>query len=883
MIATTTVLAPGFLWLLPLALLPWLGPLAARDRRHAALRSVALVCVVLALARPVRVATEERTHEVWILDRTASVTDAADRAQAAACAAALDARSPGAAFTVIEVGAERPPLALGAQGGDGRPVRRIQIAGFTGTATAAAGTPLGDALTAAARALVPGERGVVHLATDGLATDPLDGSAAALALADLAARGIPVNLRAPELAGEPGDLRVLGLAQTGTARVGFRVPLTARLVGGGQVVTCRLLTLDSEGGEVEHDRVTGVAVDGEVAVSFGYEPERPGFQRLALAVDVTDGVDPRPGDLRFERTLAVQDPLRALYLGERVAGGGAALAELVGQGIELREGASGDTLPTREELDDALADVDLVVLDDRPATRLPEALQRALSDAVADRGLGLFAAGGEAAFGPGGFHEQPLAELLPVEFVQKEEKRDPSTTLVVIIDTSGSMGGNRVQLAKEVARLAIRRLLPHDKVGMVEFYGAKRWAVPIQPASNSIEIERALNRLDAGGGTVILPAIEEAYYGLKNVRTRYKHVLILTDGGVETGAFEPLLRRMADEGMNVSTVLIGGDAHSEFLVTLANWGQGRFYSVPNRFNLPEILLKQPASAKLPAYRAGLTSVRVRGGAAWFGGHSGSSSAEGDFELPPVAGYVETRARAGAERVLETAADGHPLLASWRYGLGRVTAMTTEPTGPGSAPWRAAEADPNPAAPRYSEWLARALERTAADTEAPFVFELTREGDEALLIAERRCTTELVPVAELEPLDGAAGRTPLPLAFARVAPDRYEARWSLQAGAGAYVLCGVAPEAQPAGPWIGARVRHGIDPIADVRRELQVPPEAADALRAQLAANTVAAPSAATTVAVLREFAPLLALFALLAYVADVLYRRWPRSPSPYAR
>ena len=75
------------------------------------------------------------------------------------------------------------------------------------------------------------------------------------------------------------------------------------------------------------------------------------------------------------------------------------------------------------------------------------------------------------------------------EMIQKEEKRDPSTTLVVIIDTSGSMNGERVQLAKECARLAIRRLLPHDKVGIVEFYGSKRWAAPIQPASDSLRNE----------------------------------------------------------------------------------------------------------------------------------------------------------------------------------------------------------------------------------------------------------------------------------------------------------------------------------------------------------------------------------------------------------
>ena len=112
------------------------------------------------------------------------------------------------------------------------------------------------------------------------------------------------------------------------------------------------------------------------------------------------------------------------------------------------------------------------------------ALERLVREVI-ENGLGLLVAGGRAAFGPGGYQNSILAEILPVEFSQAEEKRDPVIALVVIIDTSGSMTGTRVQLAKEVARLAIRRLLPHDKVGIVEFYGSKRWAAPIQSAANS--------------------------------------------------------------------------------------------------------------------------------------------------------------------------------------------------------------------------------------------------------------------------------------------------------------------------------------------------------------------------------------------------------------
>ena len=72
--------------------------------------------------------------------------------------------------------------------------------------------------------------------------------------------------------------------------------------------------------------------------------------------------------------------------------------------------------------------------------------------------------------------------------------------------------------------------------------------------------------LGASGGTVLFPAIEECYYALKNVQTRYKHVLVVTDAGVETGPYESLLRKMSDEGIAVSTVLVGPGRHSEFLI-----------------------------------------------------------------------------------------------------------------------------------------------------------------------------------------------------------------------------------------------------------------------------------------------------------------------------
>ena len=826
-------LQPELLVLAVAALLPWVGPLRTRDRTHGVLRSLALLLVVGALARPVSRAEDATAHRVLLVDRSPSVTLAADDAARALAAAAVEAVGEGEVLSIVEIGGDgRAPL------GPFPGVKASRVAGSEDS-------PLGRGLEAALRRVpAAAASGAITVITDGLATDDGAGVHWARAVADAAERGVTVDLR---LVDPPADdLRPVSLEPVGgVPRVGEEAELRLTLVGGGQVVRCALV-----GPNGELDAVEPVAVDGRAEVRFTFEPEAPGFLDLAAEVTVVDGVDPRGGDLRLARTLCVQDPTRLLYLGDRVRGGAGALAELLGPAFSVEEG---DAAPTDEALDRA----DVVVLDDRPASAVPEALQEELVRRVGEGRVGLLAAGGDAAFGPGGYHQQPLEQVLPVEFVQKEEKRDPSTTLVVIIDTSGSMGGNRVQLAKEVARLSIRRLLPHDKVGLVEFYGAKRWAVPIQPASNSIEIERALNRLDAGGGTVILPAIEEAYYGLKNVRTRFKHVLILTDGGVETGAFEPLLRRMAQEGMNISTVLIGSDAHSEFLVSLANWGQGRFYSVPNRFNLPEILLKQPASAKLPAYRPGVVNVRARGGAAWWGDVDPAGT-------PPLAGYVETRARPGAERVLETEEEGHPVLASWRYGLGRVSALTTEPTGPGTEPWREWDG--------YGELMARALSRTAADTAAPFAFELVRAPEGALLVAERRsASADQRPAALRVPAAGGPGEA---LDLRRVAPGRYEAPVRLARSEGLRLVAGTT-DSPP-------RLRLALDPLAGGARELQVDPARAERLAAALSPLAVAGDAGAGPVS-WRELSPWFAALALLLYLLDIAHRRWPREAAPSSR
>ncbi|MEO0478316.1 MAG: VWA domain-containing protein [Planctomycetota bacterium] len=739
------LLSPIFLVLLVVVALPFLWPRTpGTDRafRRAALRGLVFLCFVLALTDPVHVREPRESVQLVVVDTSARLSggevDSA-RSQVERLREGLEGDSR---FVLVT---DDAALAAAFDSDRDRVVVLDAPQGADWTE-----------LVELARTQVPdGVRAAITCLTDGLSENPADEVARFLS----SVSAIPVHL--VELEAERDEPRVVDL-RVGRVVRGATAQAIGVLEGSGESETVVLRSVSS-GREL--GRLSGLSFTGRTELEFEFELEQSGFDGLELSLQAATGEEDTVSVRSLRRAVAVQDPLRVLVLEGLTGGAGDQLASLCGPGFEFE---------TRRPDSDAevvtenfpFADYDVVVIDDLPAESFPEPAQTALRDAVTDRGTGLLMAGGDGAFGPGGYQDSPLADVLPVGFVQREEHRDPSTTLAIIIDTSGSMGGMRVSLAKEVSRLAMQRLLPHDKVGIVEFYGAKRWAAPIQSAANRIELQRALNRLDAGGGTVILPAIEEAYYALQNVQTRYRHVLILTDGGVERGAFEPLVRSMADEGITVSTVLIGPQAHSEFLVQIANWGRGRFYSVPNRFNLPELLLKQPSTAKLPAYRPGSHQVQPSADAGGLG--------DLDFgSMPQLSGYVETEARSGTELLLETVQQNHPVAATWRYGLGRVSVFTSELTGRGTEGFESWN--------DFGEFAARFLERTASDLRRPFDLLIRRERDRATVIAERRSTWGQRPsgvltlVAEGAPSSDGAG---VSLDFVQTAPGRFESTVSV---------------------------------------------------------------------------------------------------------
>ncbi len=319
---------------------------------------------------------------------------------------------------------------------------------------------------------------------------------------------------------------------------------------------------------------------------------------------------------------------------------------------------------------------DGVVLSNVSSLKLTRQQMGYMRDYVRDYGGGLVMIGGEESFGLGGYYRTPVEEALPVTMEVKQKVEIPSLAVVLSIDRSGSMAMStdekvtKLDLAKEASHLVVDLLDERNEVGVMSWDTEFIWDASVRPAKDKAAIHHAIATIKAGGGTDGYPALKESYQVLFERPALLKHVIFLSDGQMTRGDFQGLLRRMAKDKITVSTVAIGKDADVQLMVDVAKWGKGRFYYTEDSQTIPRIFtletqLASKASLVEQPFKPQLTSP----------GHEAIQ--EIDWKsVPPLGGYVASTLKATADMVLMSHQED-PVLATWRYGLGRSVAFTSD--------------------------------------------------------------------------------------------------------------------------------------------------------------------------------------------------------------
>ncbi len=388
-----------------------------------------------------------------------------------------------------------------------------------------------------------------------------------------------------------------------------------------------------------------------------------GFHTIDVAVRAEQ--DTRVENNRVKAVAVVPGEMRVLYVDSDEAQQSYLSSALGLEGIQVDSRPASGVPRT---LDDLLG-YDAFILSNVPADRLTMRQMQMIRTYVQDFGGGFVMLGGDQSFGLGGYFNTPIEDVLPVLMPIQKDLNRPSIAIVLVMDKSGSMDGVKIQLAKRAAVATAQAINPRDQIAVVGFDSEAQIVLPITSAGDQATVHNHIASLDAGGGTFLYPAMEEARLMLQESNARKKHVIILSDGQTEGFGYPDIAGMMAAEGVTISTVGIGDGADVQLLEQIAAAGGGRTYFTNDFYSIPQIFTREAlrASNSMLVERLVLTSLVT----------DDESLLELDADdLPPLGGYVATSPRDTAKTILISDA-GDPILAKWRTGLGRTAAFTSD--------------------------------------------------------------------------------------------------------------------------------------------------------------------------------------------------------------
>lgn len=351
----------------------------------------------------------------------------------------------------------------------------------------------------------------VLLFTDGFSTEPLGDIAE-----KLTSQGIPLDyrlLRDPEAT----DFRVAGFDIPARAQLAEPFVLEILVVGNRDADVD--ITVSRNGQELLQQVVN--VRGGRGSIRLTDRISTTGAHRYKATI-TPDG-DTHLGNNSFENWIEITGGPRILLVSEYA--GDPLVAVLENQGFSVELVADPAALHIGQ-----LAGCKAVIFNNIPAWEMPAEVLSSLDFFVRGQGGGFLMAGGKRSFGAGGYFESAVDPLLPVSMELKNEHRKLAVAMAIVMDRSGSMsatvgggGISKMDLANEGSARAVELLGSQDSIVVFAVDSEAHEIVPLMKVQpNRQKITNLIRRIEStGGGIFVYNGLEAAWAELKKNHRRH--------------------------------------------------------------------------------------------------------------------------------------------------------------------------------------------------------------------------------------------------------------------------------------------------------------------------------------------------------------------------
>lgn len=200
--------------------------------------------------------------------------------------------------------------------------------------------------------------------------------------------------------------------------------------------------------------------------------------------------------------------------------------------------------------------------------------------------------------------------------VSAAEKIQP-VDLVVVLDRSGSMNGQKIRDAKKAVMHLLGQLSPQDRIALITYSNGVEILSPLVQVNDASreDLSARVNRINSGGGTNLGGGLKNGIAVLRRVTStdRQRKVILISDGLANHGITSPVeLGAMAangsEENLAVSTVGVGYDFNEVLMTTIADHGAGNYYFLENPQDFARVFEKEFKTTRTIA--AGGTELRI---------------------------------------------------------------------------------------------------------------------------------------------------------------------------------------------------------------------------------------------------------------------------------
>ncbi|MBX3171441.1 MAG: VWA domain-containing protein [Candidatus Eremiobacteraeota bacterium] len=166
------------------------------------------------------------------------------------------------------------------------------------------------------------------------------------------------------------------------------------------------------------------------------------------------------------------------------------------------------------------------------------------------------------------------------------ERRRVPINLALVIDRSGSMQGEKMELTRQAAALAIKSLTREDRISLVTFASDVETVVASTPVVDKQQLLRRLDQIQAYGSTALFPGwqagADQASLGLR--KGNLNRLVLLTDGQANLGQTNPdpicsEVNNWFQKGLQTTTMGFGRDYQESLLRAMAASGGGNHFYV----------------------------------------------------------------------------------------------------------------------------------------------------------------------------------------------------------------------------------------------------------------------------------------------------------------